>query len=415
MGRQPCDLTHQVLQSSAIGRLTGLMRVPVNAGDSMELSSNIMVRLAQLRRPLAVDVKLDLFAFFCPYRHTYGDTWTDYMEAGGKEVATFTTVGTSLLKLQFMLCNEGPYPLHVWADYARIYNQWFKDPAWTAQSETTPPAGPFDDNHRYGLRIGQLKSWGTAVSKLANNQDSEFDIDTSGATINMYDIQRGQTKLRQEAFRNFISSRYSEIMESMSSMRVSPEIDKRPELVWQESQWISGFDINGTAGAELGSAVGKAVGSVNLRIPRRSFVEHGTLLVLAAVRIPAIFTKALQWTDNMNRAYEDIIPGSGINLEPYELELGDLWDGAGSTKLGHVPHFEWYRHHPSFISSKIHATENGWPVLDNPTSHLDATQAEEQGEMFQTKPIGEIIYSCRHDLTCYRALPDALDSVMGGE
>ncbi len=411
--RQVVDLTHQVIQSTKIGRLTGLMRVPVCAGDSLELNSNILVRLAQLRRPLAVDVKCDLFVFHCPYRHTYTSDWVTYMETGGKEAITFGTVGSSTVKFHANLCNEGPYPLHVWADYARIYNQWFKDPTWTAESETTPPAAQGDDLS-YGLRIGHLKSWGTAVSGLHDNADTEFDIDTSGATINMYDIQAGHTKLRNEAFRNFISSRYSEIMGSRTDMSVSPEIDFRPELCYQESQWVSGFDVNGTSGAEHGSAVGKAVAGINLRMPRKAFREDGTVYVFAALRFPAIYKEAIQWYDNLNRAYEDIIPSGMTNLKPFELTLGDVWDGGGATVLGHVPHFEWLRHHPSWVGEKIYSTESGWPVLDKPTSHLIATQAIEMASIFQTTPIGEAIYSCRHDLTGYRALPDALDSVFAG-
>lgn len=230
----------------------------------------------------------------------------------------------------------------------------------------------------------------------------------------MYDIMEGHTRLRNMAFRDFVSSRYTEVMESMSGLSASPEIDQRPELCWQESQWMSSFDINGTSGAEHGAAVGKAVAAVNVRMPRKLFVEHGTLWMLATVRFPAIYEDALQWLDNMNRPFEEVIPSGMVQLKPKEVTLGDLHDGGGATSVGFVPHFEWYRNHPSFATSEIYDKENGWPILSRPTTHVGATEATNMDAIFQTTPISEILYSCRHDVRAFRMLPDALDSVMAG-
>ena len=66
MERELCDLTHQSLQPMDIGRLMCLSRIPVIAGDSFEFNSSFLFRLNQLRRPLVLDIKMDVFVFFCP-------------------------------------------------------------------------------------------------------------------------------------------------------------------------------------------------------------------------------------------------------------------------------------------------------------------------------------------------------------
>lgn len=411
MERELCDLSHRVLQASDIGRLHGLMRVPVLAGDSFNLSSSILIRLAQLRRPLAIDVKYDVFAFYVPYRFCYGDDWITYVESGGKEAITFPTVGGAGMRMHALLSGKATYPKHIWHDYASIWNHWFRDPAWAEEDVDTPPSA---QNKRFaGLRVAHLKTWGSAAGGLGDNADAEFDIDVSGASINLYDVQQGSSRLKTDSFRKYVSSRYTEIMESMSGSRQDPNIDKRPELVFQESSWLSGYDVNGTAGAELGASVGKAVGSVDLRIPRRFFPEHGTLYVLGVARIPPVWESSIQYLDDMNRPWEDMMPTGAMQQPPKELTLGDLWDGAGSGSLGHVPHFQWYREHPSFVNYDIYSSQAGWPYLSKPTTALDAKEAQSMADIFQSTPIREINVSCIHKIEAYRPLPDALDSIMG--
>src|SRR5260370_1204002 len=40
------------------------------------------LRLSPLRRGLAIDSTVDIFNFYCPHRHVYGEQWIKFMKDG---------------------------------------------------------------------------------------------------------------------------------------------------------------------------------------------------------------------------------------------------------------------------------------------------------------------------------------------
>ncbi|MCA0422509.1 MAG: hypothetical protein LCH61_04150 [Proteobacteria bacterium] len=409
MERELCDLTHQSLQPMDIGRLMCLSRIPVIAGDSFELNSSFLFRLNQLRRPLVLDIKMDVFVFFCPYRYAYPD-WVSYIESGTKEAFTFPTISAGIHTQPWLCLNTAVYPRHIWADAARIWNYYFRDPSWAEISETSPIVD--NASRRYGLKTAHLKSWGTAQALNADLTDSIYNLDSSAPTISVYDIQDRLNKAKGETFRDFVSQRYTEILKNMTGVEPSDYSDNVPELVWSESGWMSGFDINGTSGADLGASVGKAVGQVNLRMPRRLFSEHGTLYVFGLLRMPPVFIEAKQYLDDMNRPFQHIVPSSA-NLPPVKLTMEDVFEGGGAASLGYVPSYEWYRDHPSYIHYDMYGSDTGWQYLPKPASPSATIEVGNYDAMFQTLRNRHAIASCRHGVTAWRPLPSASGSVFG--
>ena len=80
--RTPHDLSHLVFSCGKMGRLQTLSCVPVMAGDSFEQDLVGSFRLSPMRRGLAVDSMVDIFTFYVPHRHIYGDAWITMMEEG---------------------------------------------------------------------------------------------------------------------------------------------------------------------------------------------------------------------------------------------------------------------------------------------------------------------------------------------
>src|SRR5437899_1827736 len=80
------------LVMDAVGdlRLSQLRRVhiithlttPVIAGDSFEMDAVGALRLSPLRRGLAIDSTVDIFTFYVPHRHVYGEQWIKFMKDG---------------------------------------------------------------------------------------------------------------------------------------------------------------------------------------------------------------------------------------------------------------------------------------------------------------------------------------------
>src|SRR5438445_740153 len=73
--RMPHDLSHLGFLAGQIGRLITISTTPVIAGDSFEMDAVGALRLSPLRRGLAIVSTVDIFTFYVPHRHVYGEQW----------------------------------------------------------------------------------------------------------------------------------------------------------------------------------------------------------------------------------------------------------------------------------------------------------------------------------------------------
>src|SRR5467141_5346494 len=80
--RMPHDLSHLGFLAGQIGRLITISTTPVIAGDSFEMDAVGALRLSRLRRGLAIDSTVDIFSFYVPHRHVYGEQWIKFMKDG---------------------------------------------------------------------------------------------------------------------------------------------------------------------------------------------------------------------------------------------------------------------------------------------------------------------------------------------
>src|SRR2546430_1225234 len=80
--RVPHDLSHLGFLVGKIGRLITISTTPVIAGDSFEMDAVGALRLSPLRRGLAIDSTVDIFTFYVPHRHVYGEQWIKFMKDG---------------------------------------------------------------------------------------------------------------------------------------------------------------------------------------------------------------------------------------------------------------------------------------------------------------------------------------------
>src|SRR5260370_36109355 len=80
--RMPHDLSHLGFLAGQIGRLITISTTPVIAGASFELDAVGALRRSPLRRGLAIDSTVDIFTFYVPHRHVYGEQWIKFMQYG---------------------------------------------------------------------------------------------------------------------------------------------------------------------------------------------------------------------------------------------------------------------------------------------------------------------------------------------
>src|SRR2546430_486516 len=80
--RMPHDLSNNGFLAGQIGRLITISTTPVIAGDSFEMDAVGALRLSPLRRGLAIDSTVDIFTFYVPHRHVYGEQLIKFMKHG---------------------------------------------------------------------------------------------------------------------------------------------------------------------------------------------------------------------------------------------------------------------------------------------------------------------------------------------
>src|SRR5260370_38178100 len=78
--RMPHDLSHLGFLAGQIGRLITISTTPVIAGDSFEMDAVGALRLSPLRRGLAINSTEDIFTFYVPHRHVYGELRLTFMK-----------------------------------------------------------------------------------------------------------------------------------------------------------------------------------------------------------------------------------------------------------------------------------------------------------------------------------------------
>src|SRR5207247_924668 len=104
----------------------------VIAGDSFEMDAVGALRLSPLRRGLAIDSTVDIFTFYVPHRHVYGEQWIKFMKDGVNATPLPTVNTTGYIDHAAFLGTINPdtnkIPKHLFQGYLNIYNNYFKAP-----------------------------------------------------------------------------------------------------------------------------------------------------------------------------------------------------------------------------------------------------------------------------------------------
>src|SRR2546430_13938712 len=94
--RMPHDLSPLGFLAGQVGRLITISHTPGIAGDSFEMDAVGALRLSPLRRGLALHSTVDIFTFYVPHRHVYGEPWIKFLKDGvnATPLPTVNTTGS---------------------------------------------------------------------------------------------------------------------------------------------------------------------------------------------------------------------------------------------------------------------------------------------------------------------------------
>src|SRR5215212_11105801 len=153
--RMPHVLSHLGFLAGQIGRLITISTTPVIAGDSCEMDAVGALRLSPLRRGLAIDSTVDIFTFYVPHRHVYGEQWIKCMKDGVNATPLPTVNTTGYIDHPAFLgtinTDTTKLPKHLFQGYLNLYNNYFKAPCMLDCTGDNP-INLNKDYTRYGFR-----------------------------------------------------------------------------------------------------------------------------------------------------------------------------------------------------------------------------------------------------------------------
>ena len=444
------DLSHLSFQVGRVGQLQTLSVVPVVAGDSFSVDLEGVFRLSPLRRNLTMDCMVDLMAFYVPYRHieltltgglsgaAYTNYWNDFILGGADEEVTLSSFPlTGDYDIFGVPTISGTVPAWLPYGYTQIFNRYFRDPTDDSSVVLNLNNSLTDVEKRYGIYCCFPKTiWSTGVHLDLDEEDHQVDLFTSGlddsgnfsdnigkTKLDIIDLARVKARYHTELEREWFGQRYSDLVESQFGSKINADADERPTLVMRKTEWLTGYDVDGSDDATLGEYSGKAASICGLSFPRRYFPEHGTLWLMALLRFPPVSEHETHYlVKKSNPTYKELAGDPEIirNEPPMQHTVGDFFNVTDTASIGYMPYAQWYRYHPSTVHADFDELK-GFPfVIAAPTNHK---QAQYYGSSFSQanydamfKDIQLQHWHCQTkiEINAMRVIPPARQSIFAG-
>src|SRR5439155_1733168 len=197
----------------------------------LEMDAVGALRLSPLRRGLAIDSTVDIFTFYVPHRHVYGEQWIKFMKDGVNATPLPTVNTTGYIDHAAFLGTINPdtnkIPKHLFQGYLNIYNNYFKAP-WMPDRTEANPNELNQDDARYGFRCCHLKNIWTAP--LPPETELSRQMTTSTTSIDIMGLQAAYANLHTDQERDYFMQRYHDVISSFGG-KTSYDADNRPLLV----------------------------------------------------------------------------------------------------------------------------------------------------------------------------------------
>ena len=420
--RNTFDLGHLSFMTGKIGRLQTIDLIPVYAGDSISYSLQAMCALSPLRQQLALDPRVDMFAFFRPHRHTYGSNWENFVKLGQDENVTFPADIVNQPEKVESLGVRFPsttVPRYAFEGYKAIWNRYFRDPGSADRTDSISTFQTSDDDAKYGWTTCHLPAyWNLGLPDIKADVAAERRV-TSGASFDVLDIDKARARYGSEAEQEWFAQRntYHDVMKAKWNTRVSKEIDEYPRILNRQTQWMSGMTVVGIDEVGRASQTGSTQLGLRFGFPRFAVPEHGAIFVMMVMRYPPVvynetnrkaFQGQLTWKDN---AAEDRLLQFDTVRDAY---FSEFWrSGDNSNRARVLPDNFHYRYHPNRVHNDFQKLE-GFPILDNKSRIGPYIDSQIYDRIFSTRPLAHWHFQGKVNSMVARTVPSDSKSIFVG-
>jgi len=391
--RYPYDKSGYVATVMKTGRLQTAFTRFVVAGDSVSINYNTNLRASPVVRPAYADIHVHIAAYFHPLRHTYGSDWTNFMLQGVDEGVTFTTrtFASGRNECLGQHYNSGD-TVPLWAPqiYINTYNNFYILPGDTkvAASVFDSLNHATDDRMDYGFQCGwpDVLPWNNIVLSETTTADRRVALSDTNTTLDLRDFADMQGRLKTETVREWYAPsaglRYRDIMKFTYNTKINTDADQRPELLGVTEEYLSGFDINATDTAGLGTVGGKMVGQFNLNIPPKFFAEHGIINVVILIRFQSLHDKeTCYFGQKSNPTYKEISGDPDIlsRMGPITNNTSEWIKGMTLTSAGIMPAGQQFRYGHNRIHQRYREL-TGHPFCTTDFTDIDHVKYQYSGQ-----------------------------------
>jgi len=426
MKRYKHDLSHHSFMAGKIGRLMTITQMPIVAGDSFSVNLKGIFRLSPLRRNLTLDAMVDIFCFYLPYRHIYSN-FTAFIEGGINESETLATVAAAgdVQYIGVNAINQVGYarPLHQIAGYNRIWNRYFRHPSDdTAIVADTKVVTGTSDESRFGYNCCHLKRmWNTGADPATKPAAADREVAVAAGVFDIVDLAQIKARYKTEIDREWFAQRYTDLLGKTWGSGVNIDADERPQLCGRSSNWLSGYDVDGTDDASLGSFSGKAVSAMEFTMPRKFFPEHGTMWIMALVRFPPVHSRESHYFEKIVQpSYAELAGDPDVisAQDPVDLDVFNIFapvTAPAGVTVGMTPYAQWYREHPHVVHLRYDVLQ-GFPFLNTTPTALTRWyhRDNEYNNVFQTDQLGHWQSQVTVNVDAMRVVPPAIRSIYAG-
>ncbi|UOF79417.1 major capsid protein [Microviridae sp.] len=375
------------------GRLQTAFTRYVVAGSTVDITYATNLRLSPLVRPMYADVHVHIAAYFQPMRHIYGSDWTNFILQGQDESVTFTTrtLASGRNECLGQHYNSGD-TIPLWAPqiYINIFNNYYILPGDTkiAANVFDSLNHAIDDRMDYGFQCGwpDALPWNTIVLSEVTTADYRVALTDTNTTLDLLNVEEMKGRLTTERAREWYAPaaglRYRDIMRYTYGNSVNTDADARPELLGVSEEMLSGFDINATDLAGLGTVGGKSVGQFGLNIPPKFFPEHGVIFVMLLVRFQSLHDKeTCYFGQKSNPTYKEISGDPEIcsHQAPVTNNTSEWIKGVTLTSAGIMPFGQQFRYGHNRIHQRYREL-TGHPFCSADLSDIEHVKYQYSGQ-----------------------------------
>lgn len=433
-----------------IGRLNTVKTWEMAAGESLEIDFQGSVCLSPLNRPMVMDMRFDLYAFFMPDRYVYSN-WTDFIREGTRENETLASYdnGSNVFRFFGEPNTTGLRPRWQWEGYLAIWDEYFRHKHLDKYRESntgkffgqaTPSASAFRDGSSVNLQA--TAEFGASCMRLDApwcvgpfERDTDFDDDAglsiettleSASSIDIRDLDEIKRRFSSQQDSEWLYDEYRDILEGRFGTMIGTWQDpvQRPEFLTRQNYWMSGIDVRGTDDSNLGYATGMMKRPFRFVMPPKKFDEHGHVWLLMLARFPSVVVNERDRHNvEINPDYADRASDPEIVKRP---EVGKLWhffdySPTNGADIGlQFPH----QHHRRTMASFTHerfkqgGVSSVFPWIQSaPIRAEDAVriQPEDYKSLFKSTQYGHFQVHGQLHAGMYRNVYDPMASIKTGD